>query len=116
MKSLHKNARGIQSVTAPRVKIDYDHAAAIWSAIYLSLLEKSAASCQHDDIIKRLALMMRLFPYSNVETQELMSFMFAGYLPNKDKDDSPLPWIFKSINRTYNLNQAKKPKCKKAHK
>lgn len=117
VKALHKNARGIQSVTAPRVKIDYDHAAAIWSAVYLSLLEQRAEKCKHEDIIKRIALMIRLFPYSNVGTRELMSFMFAGYQSNDDKEDgSTFPWVFNKISRTYNLNQFKKPKRTKTHK
>lgn len=108
---LHKTARGIQSVTAPRVKIDYDHAAAIWSAFYISLLEKKSGKCYHEDIITRMALLMRLFPYANVDDKTLMSFMFAGYAPDMEPHaGSDLPWEFKVINRSFQYKARKQSK------
>jgi hypothetical protein len=114
--ALHKTTRGIQSVTAPSVKIDYDHAAAIWAAFYLSLLEKPEEACTHWDITSRLSLLMKLFPHSNVANKDPMSFMFAGYAPNLEggKPPNPKAWVFETIDQHYIPKPPPKKKSKSA--
>ncbi|MES2505061.1 MAG: CHAT domain-containing protein [Verrucomicrobiota bacterium] len=97
---LHASNRGIQSLIAPQVKIDYDHAAAIWSSFYTSLLGESRGKVTHSDIRKRMALLVRLFPWANKSLNERMSFMFAGYNPTNDAGDTVRPeaWNFEEIH------------------
>lgn len=114
--ALHRTARGIQSVTAPRGKIDYDHAAAIWSAFYLSLLQKGD-TCRHPDVKSRIASLVKLFPMANKEDEIPMSFMFAGYDSTKDKGDlNPKAWGFETISKDYKPPGARTRKSAKRAK
>lgn len=99
---LHATSRGIQSVTAPSVEISYDHAAAIWSSFYLSLLD-AGSTVRHPDIRKRISLLVKLFPYADIEAKERMSFLFAGYDPTKDAGPTVRPeaWTFEDITFRY---------------
>lgn len=101
--ALHATTRGIQSVTAPQVKIAYDHAAAIWSAFYLSLLGDRIGKVKHLDIKSRMALLVKLFPYADAKKKERMSFMFAGYDSSKDAGAvvRPEAWTFENIHYRY---------------
>ena len=103
--ALHATSRGIQSVTAPTVEISYEHAAAIWSSFYLSLLDAGTEKVLHSDIIKRIALLVKLFPYADLKTKERMSFLFAGYNPTNDAGSVPRPeaWTFENIHFRYLL-------------
>lgn len=116
VQALHQKTRGIQSVTAPKVKIDYDHAAAIWAAFYLSLLEKTEGACSHWDITSRISLLMKLFPLANVTDNVPMSFMFAGYASNLDggKNPSSNAWTYETIDRDYVPKPPPKKKSKSA--
>lgn len=112
VQELHKTAHGIHSVVAPRVKIDYDHAAAIWSAFYVSLLQKRSGDCKHVDVIKALALLCRLIPMANIKDKILMSFMMAGYSPTTERDyPKRFPWKFQNVNRAFDLGSLKPNKA-----
>lgn len=101
--ALHAKSRGVQSVVAPKVQISYEHAAVIWSALYISLLRETTGKVSHIDIKKRMALLVKLFPYADREKTEKMSFLFAGYNSSKDAGEVPRPeaWSFEDINSRY---------------
>ena len=67
--------KGMHSIVAPAQTIQYDHAAAIWSAFYVSMFSERYASMSHSRIVRKLAALRRLFP---------VDFYFAGYSPKRD--------------------------------
>lgn len=56
------NNKGMQSLTAPAQPIDFDYAAAIWSALYVSLFNRNTRSMTSDEISKALTHICKLFP------------------------------------------------------
>jgi hypothetical protein len=97
--ALHVSNRGIQSITAPVVDIQFSHAAVIWASLYVSLLEQVKGAVQHNDITSKMKKLVSLFPVADKEKKTPMEFMFAGYSPKKDKGDTPKPtaWSYTSI-------------------
>lgn len=59
---LEKANQGLHSIVAPIKSISFDNAAAIWSALYLSLFEEKTTSMKHSGIEKRLKNLSQLFP------------------------------------------------------
>lgn len=74
--SLSGTNKGMHSVVAPAEKIQFDHAAAIWSAFYVSVFATNAQSMKHADILSRLEILGSLFP---------VDFHFSGYAPKSDR-------------------------------
>ncbi|MEN5149129.1 hypothetical protein [Pseudomonas orientalis] len=68
--------KGMHSIVAPAEEIQFDHAAAIWSAFYVSVFAANSQSMRHVDIISRLKILGSLFP---------VDFHFSGYAPKPDK-------------------------------
>jgi len=54
--------KGMYSIVGPAQSIDFDHAAAFWSAFYISLFAIDADSMKHADIENRVRALMKLFP------------------------------------------------------
>ncbi len=75
---------GMHSIAAPVEKIRFDHAAALWNALYLSLFTENGDRMTHLNIIKRLKALRQLFPND---------FHFSGYVPG-DKNN---PWFHQII-------------------
>jgi hypothetical protein len=68
--------KGMHSVVAPAEKIDFDHAAAIWGAFYVSVFAKNAKSMSSHDIRQRINTLCALFP---------VDFYVSTYLPKTDQ-------------------------------
>jgi hypothetical protein len=60
--SMSKKNNSMHSIVAPTNKIQFDHAAAIWSALYTSLFAEKTDSMKGVDIEKRLRTLKGLFP------------------------------------------------------
>jgi hypothetical protein len=56
--------KGMHSIVTPCNEIDFDHAAAIWSAFYISMFSENETSMRHSKIIKRFKSLTTLFPAS----------------------------------------------------
>ncbi len=68
--SLASLNKGMHSVTAPAEKIQFDHAAAIWSSFYVSVFSANSKKMKHSDIVSRLNVLCTLFP---------VDMHFSGY-------------------------------------
>jgi hypothetical protein len=75
---------GMHSIVAPAESIDFDHAAALWSAFYVSIFAESSGSMKSADIAKRLKALSYLFP---------VDFFLATYNPKKNK------WRSKTVKK-----------------
>jgi hypothetical protein len=67
--------KGMHSIVAPAENIRFDHAAALWSAFYISMFTENNESMKGCEIEKRLKALTRLFP---------VDFFFAAYVPSRD--------------------------------
>ncbi|MFF3699686.1 MULTISPECIES: hypothetical protein [Pseudomonas] len=74
--SLSGTNKGMHSIVAPAEKIQFDHAAAIWGAFYVSVFSSNSQSMRHADILSRLKILGSLFP---------VDFHFSGYAPKSDR-------------------------------
>lgn len=54
--------KGMHSVVAPAEEIDFDHAAAIWAAFYVSVFARNAEAMSGNDIRQRIETLCTLFP------------------------------------------------------
>lgn len=54
--------KGMHSIVAPAEEIDFDHAAAIWAAFYVSVFARNADAMSGTDIRLRIEVLCRLFP------------------------------------------------------
>ena len=54
--------KGMHSVVAPAEEIDFDHAAAIWAAFYVSVFARNANAMSGSDIRQRIETLCTLFP------------------------------------------------------
>jgi len=62
--------KGMHSIAAPAEKIQFDHAAAIWSSFYVSAFSANSSGMKHSDIVSRLNVLCTLFP---------VNMHFSGY-------------------------------------
>lgn len=109
VEALHRDSHGIQSVVAPCTAIDFDHAAAIWSAFYLSLLEMPKNGRTHIDVVKRISWLVKLFPLADIEGKIDMSFMFAGYASELDKGGAfSESWKIQKITKYHSIKPRKR--------
>jgi hypothetical protein len=76
--------KGMHSIVAPVQKIRFDHAAALWNALYLSLFTENEERMTHERIISRLKALRQLFP---------IDFHFSGY----NSHDKENPWSHLTI-------------------
>ena len=67
--------KGMHSIVAPAEDIQFDHAAALWSAFYISIFSENEKAMKRSDIEKRLKALTGLFP---------VDFFFATYAAEKD--------------------------------
>jgi len=67
--------KGMHSIIAPCTDIQYDHAAAIWTAFYISMFTESSKSMKHSGIKERFQALKSLFP---------VDFFLAFYNSKKD--------------------------------
>ncbi|WP_186092664.1 hypothetical protein [Burkholderia gladioli] len=67
--------KGMHSVVAPAEEIDFDHAAAIWAAFYVSVFARNANAMSGSDIRKRIEILCALFP---------VDFHVSTYQPKPD--------------------------------
>jgi hypothetical protein len=67
--------KGMHSFVAPAEDIRFDHAAALWSAFYISMFTENHKAMKRSEIEKRLKALTGLFP---------VDFFFAAYEANKD--------------------------------
>jgi hypothetical protein len=74
--TLSAQNKGMHSIVAPAQNIEFSHAAAIWSSLYISLFAENDNSMKHSDIKKRLMALRSLFP---------VDFYYATYISKKDK-------------------------------
>lgn len=77
--------KGMHSVVAPAEEIRFDHAAAIWSAFYVSLFSSNKNSMRHADILGRLKMLGALFP---------VNFHFSGYNAKHDN------WVHQLVEKS----------------
>ena len=68
--------KGMHSIVAPAENIDFDHAAALWSAFYISIFALDTNAVKHETIETRLRALMKLFP---------VDFFLAKYSSVGDK-------------------------------
>jgi len=68
--------KGMHSVVAPADEIDFDHAAAIWAAFYVSVFARNTNAMNGNDIRKRIDTLCALFP---------VDFHVSTYQPKQDK-------------------------------
>ncbi|RRW57087.1 hypothetical protein EGJ51_20935 [Pseudomonas fulva] len=68
--------KGMHSIAAPAEKIQFDHAAAIWSSFYVSAFSANSKAMKHADIVARLNILCTLFP---------VNMHFSGYNSRADK-------------------------------
>ena len=54
--------KGMHSIVAPAEEINFDHAAAIWSAFYVSVFARKKNSMKSQDILARIQSLCTLFP------------------------------------------------------
>lgn len=54
--------KGVHSVVAPAEEIDFDHAAAIWAAFYVSVFARNSKAMSGKDIRLRIEILCKLFP------------------------------------------------------
>lgn len=76
--------KGMHSVVAPAEKINFDHAAAIWAAFYVSVFTNNPKAMTGHDIKKRIELLCKLFP---------VDFHVSTYRPKKDD------WVHSKIEK-----------------
>ena len=67
--------KGMHSVVAPAEVIDFDHAAAIWAAFYVSVFARNANAMNGADIRRRIETLCALFP---------VDFHVSTYQPKAD--------------------------------
>lgn len=67
--------KGMHSVVAPAEEIDFDHAAAIWAAFYVSIFARNANAMNGNDIRQRIETLCALFP---------VDFHVSTYRPKPD--------------------------------
>ncbi|MFK8398126.1 hypothetical protein M2D07_006395 [Pseudomonas sp. BGr12] len=67
--------KGMHSITAPAEEIRFDHAAAIWSSLYVSIFTSGKNNVTHGDVVKRLKMLGTLFP---------VDLHFSGYDARND--------------------------------
>lgn len=89
--------KGLHSVVAPTHAIDYDHAAAIWSTLYLSLFDSRFTSMSHRRIKERLLLLSQLFP---------VEFFWATF------DSTKVKWSTQNISKLSSQSKHKTTKNK----
>ncbi|MGX9699487.1 hypothetical protein ACWYXK_21150 [Janthinobacterium lividum] len=53
---------GLRSIVAPVEKIDFDYAAAMWSAFYVSVFARKEDAMSGKDILRRIKALCSLFP------------------------------------------------------
>lgn len=70
--------KGMHSVTAPAEEIRFDHAAAIWSSLYVSIFTSGKVNIRHRDVVDRLKMLGTLFP---------VDLHFSGYNAKVDSWD-----------------------------
>jgi len=78
--------KGMHSIVAPVQKIQFDHAASVWNALYVSLFTENEERMTHEAILKRLKALRQLFP---------VDFHFSTYNSN----DKVNPWIHRTITQ-----------------
>ncbi|MBF0482455.1 MAG: hypothetical protein HQK81_09745 [Desulfovibrionaceae bacterium] len=54
--------KGMHSIIAPIENIQFDHAAALWSALYVSMFTKNISGMKNTDLIDRIKALRILFP------------------------------------------------------
>jgi hypothetical protein len=84
VEALSARNKGMHSVAAPRIDIQFDHAAALWSAFYISMFSEDGAKMNSTNIQKRLEIMMYLFP---------VEFFLATFSPKKRE------WRYYNLSR-----------------
>lgn len=70
--------KGMHSIIAPSCEIQFDHAAAIWAAFYVSAFGANDKAMKSKDIGRRVGGLAKLFP---------VEFFFASYRSEKDNWD-----------------------------
>lgn len=88
-----QNNKGMHSIVAPSTEINFDHAAAIWGAFYVSVFSRNSNSMNGADIEKRIEILCSLFP---------VDFRISRYIPKSDK------WIHKEIKHNQLWGQQSK--------
>lgn len=78
--------KGMHSIVAPVPEIRFDHAAAMWNALYVSLFAHNDERMTHDGILKRLRALRQLFP---------VDLHFSAY----NSCDKENPWTHQTITR-----------------
>lgn len=81
--------KGMHSVVAPAEEIDFDHAAAIWAAFYVSVFARNADAMSGKDIRLRIELLCKLFP---------VDFHVSTYQPKPDT------WLHTRISKSSMAN------------
>jgi hypothetical protein len=87
--------KGMHSVVAPAEPIDFDHAAAIWGAFYVSAFANNVKAMSGDDIRMRIEKLCALFP---------VNFHISTYSPVPDR------WNHTTICKSVGTPKSKKPK------
>lgn len=87
--------KGMHSIVAPAEKIRFEHAAAIWSAFYISIFSKNEESMSAYDIKETVKILCSLFP---------VDFHISTYLPYNDT------WDHITINKISPIKPGKKSK------
>lgn len=62
VEAVAKKNKGIHSIIAPCSTIDFDHAAAIWSAFYVSIFTANNQAMKSKEIAQRFIALKNLFP------------------------------------------------------
>lgn len=83
--AIKTNNKGMHSLVAPAEDIQFDHAAALWSAFYVSMFTTSENSMKHSHIKDKLQSLAGLFP---------VDFYFASYFAKSDS------WKEQTITKT----------------
>jgi hypothetical protein len=84
VKTMAAANRGMHSIIAPACDIQFDHAAAIWAAFYISAFGYNEKAMTTKDIRSRFESLAKLFP---------VEFFFASY--HAEKDD----WNYATISQ-----------------
>lgn len=87
--------KGMHSIVAPAESIYFDHAAAIWSAFYVSMFASGSDGMTGEEIKARIRILCTLFP---------VDFHASTYRPSKDD------WTHEVIKKSPLPNSGKRSK------
>ena len=73
VEAVAKSNKGMHSILAPTDDIQFDHAAAIWTALYISLFTANENAMKRSDIQERLRAIRQLFPFDFFSRPTMLS-------------------------------------------